>query len=142
LAGGAVLPRMRSRLSVDGVVVFAIVVFAAMIFATGRIQSFGWLSLILFISGTAWIGILACLNVAAQTMSPPHLRARALSVYILVLQGGMAGGSALWGAVANRLGVPTALMCSAAALVVGLVAVRHYRLTGHEVEFAPAVVHE
>ena len=142
LAGGAVLPRMKSRLSVDGVVAFAIVVFAGMIFATGRVQSFGWLSLILFISGTAWIGILACLNVAAQTMSPPHLRARALSVYILVLQGGMAGGSALWGAVANRLGVPTALMCSAAALVVGLVAVRRYRLNGYEVEFAPAVVHE
>jgi len=142
LSGGAVLPRMRSRFSVDGLVAFAILVFAAMIFTTGRVQSFGWLSLILFTSGTAWIGILACLNVAAQTMSPPHLRARALSVYILVLQGGMAGGSALWGAVANRLGVPTALMCSAAALVVGLVAVRRYRLTGHEVEFAPAVVRD
>ncbi|MBV8051240.1 MAG: MFS transporter [Acidobacteriaceae bacterium] len=142
LAGGAVLPRMRNRFSVDALVAFAIVVFAAMIFATGQVQSFGWLSLILFISGTAWIGILACLNVAAQTMSPPYLRARALSVYILVLQGGMAGGSALWGAVANRLGVPTALMWSAAALVIGLVAVRRYRLTAHELEFAPAIVRD
>ncbi|HXY04508.1 MAG TPA: MFS transporter [Terriglobales bacterium] len=142
LAGGAVLPRMKNRLSVDGVVAFAILVFAGMLFAAGRVQSFGWLSLILFTSGTAWIGILACLNVAAQTMSPPHLRARALSVYILVLQGGMAAGSALWGAVANKLGVPTALMWSAAALVVGLVAVRRYRLTGHDVEFAPAVVRD
>jgi len=142
LAGGAVLPRLRTRLSVDGVVAFAIVAFAAMIFATGRVQNFAWLSLILFISGTAWIGILACLNVAAQTMSPPYLRARALSVYILVLQGGMAAGSALWGAVASRLGVPAALLWSAVALVVGLVAVRRYRLTGHELEFAPAVVRD
>jgi predicted MFS family arabinose efflux permease len=106
------------------------------------VQSFGWLSLVLFTSGTAWIGILACLNVAAQTMSPPYLRARALSVYLLVLQGGMAAGSALWGAVASRLGVPAALLCSAAALVVGLLAVRRYRLTAHELEFAPAIVRD
>jgi MFS family permease len=142
LAGAAVLPRLRSRLSVDGVVAFAIVVFAAMTFAAGRVQSFSWLSLVLFTSGTAWIGILACLNVAAQTMSPPSLRARALSAYILVLQGGMAGGSALWGAVASRFGVPTALLCSGAALMIGLLAVRRYRLTAHELEFAPAVVRD
>jgi MFS family permease len=142
LTGGAVLPRLRNRLSVDGVVAFAIVVFAAMIFAAGRVQSFSWLSLVLFTSGTAWIGILACLNVAAQTMSPPHLRARALSVYILMLQGGMAAGSALWGAVASRLGVPAALLWSAVALVLGLVAVRRYPLTAHELEFAPAIVRD
>jgi MFS family permease len=142
LAGAAVLPRLRSQLSVDGVVAFAIVVFASMTFAAGEVHTFGWLSLVLFISGTAWIGILACLNVAAQTMSPSPLRARALSAYLLVLQGGMAGGSAIWGAVASRAGVPASLLCSAVVLVIGLVAVRRYRLTAHELEFAPAVVRD
>jgi MFS family permease len=143
LAGAAVLPRLRNRLSVNGVVAFAIVVYALMTFAVGRVQSFGWLSLVLFTSGTAWIAILACLNVAAQTMSPPHLRARALSAYILVLQGGMAGGSALWGAVASRLGVPTAFLCSAVALVIGLLAVRRYRLAAYDLGFAtPAVIQD
>lgn len=142
LASAAVLPRLRNRLSVDGVVAFAILVFAGMEFAAGQVQNFTWLSLVLFTSGTAWIGILACLNVAAQTMSPPHFRARALSAYLLVLQGGMAAGSALWGAVASRLGVPAALLCSATALVVGLLAVRRYRLTAHELDFAPAIVRD
>lgn len=142
LAGAAVLPRLRSRLSVDGLVAFAIVVFAAMTFAAGEVHAFGWLLLVLFTSGTAWIGILACLNVAAQTMSPSFLRARALSMYLLVLQGGMAVGSAAWGAVASRLGVPNAMLCSAAALVLGLVAVRRYRLTALELELAPSVVRD
>jgi MFS family permease len=142
LAGAAVLPRLRSRLSVDGVVAFAIVVFAAMTFAAGRVQTFGWLSLVLFTSGTAWIGILACLNVAAQTMSPPWLRARALSMYLLVLQGGMAIGSAAWGALATRVGIPTAFLCSAVALLAGLFTVRRYRLTSQELELAPAVVRD
>ncbi len=142
LAGAAVLPRLRNRLSVDGVVVFDILLFAAMTFAAGRVQTFGWLVLVLFASGTAWIGILACLNVAAQTMSPSRLRARALSVYLLVLQGGMAVGSAAWGALASRVGVPAALLYSAVALIAGLFTVRRYRLTSKELELAPSVIRD
>ncbi len=142
LAGAAVLPRVRSTLSVDGVVSFAILVFAAMTFAAGQAQTFGWLELILFTSGIAWIAILACLNVAAQTMSPSFLRARALSLYLLVLQGGMAIGSALWGALASRVGIPTAFLCSAVALVAGLVSVRRYPLTSQELQYAASVVRD
>jgi MFS family permease len=142
LAGAAALPRLRRQLSVDGLVVFAILVFATMTFAAGWVLAFPWLCLVLFVSGTAWIGILACLNVAAQTMSPSPLRARALSLYILVLQGGMALGSAVWGELASRIGVPMALLYSAGALVLGLFTVRRYRLTSHELELAPAVVRD
>jgi len=113
-----------------------------MTLAAGQVLNFTWLVLILFVSGTAWIGILACLNVAAQTMSPSFLRARALSIYLLVLQGGMAVGSTLWGIVASRVGVPAALLWSAVALALGLVAVRRYRLTSQELELAPAVVRD
>ena len=142
LAGAAALPHLRSKLSVDGVVAFAIIVFATMTLLAGQVHHFGWLVLVLFASGTAWIGILACLNVAAQTMSPSFLRARALSIYLLVLQGGMAVGSAFWGALASRVGVPAALLWSALALALGLVAVRRYRLTAQELELAPAVVRD
>jgi MFS family permease len=142
LAGAAVLPRVRNRLSVDGVVAFDILLFAAMTFAAGRVQTFSLLCLVLFAGGTAWIGILACLNIAAQTMCPSFLRARALSMYLLVLQGGMALGSATWGALATRLGVPAALSCSAAALAVGLLAVRRHRLTSEQLELTPSVVRD
>jgi len=113
-----------------------------MTFAAGRVQSFGWLSLVLFTSGTAWIGILACLNVAAQTMSPVPLRARTLSMYLLVLQGGMALGSAAWGALATRFGVPEAMLGAALALVFGLFTVPRYRLSGKQLELTPAVVRD
>jgi MFS family permease len=142
LAGAAALPRLRLRLSVDAVVAAAIVIFALVTFLAGRAHSFPSLAGILFAAGMAWIGILACLNVAAQTMSPPSMRARALSVYLLVLQGGMALGSAAWGALASRVGVPTTMLCSAAVLILGLGTVRHYRLTSREIALAPAVVRD
>jgi MFS family permease len=142
LSGAAVLPRLRSRLSVDGVVAVAILLFAAMTFTAGRVQDFGWMCLILFASGIGWIAILACLNIAAQTMSPSWMRARALSMYLLVLQGGMALGSAAWGALASKAGVPTTLLASAIALVLGLFTVRRYRLTARELQLAPSVVRD
>jgi MFS family permease len=142
LGGAALLPRLRRKLSVDGLVAACILAFAAMTFAAGQVQNFGWLILVLFVSGTAWIGILACLNVAAQTMAPSWLRARTLSMYLLVLQGGMALGSAAWGALATRVGVPATLLYSSIALVVGLLAVRRYRLTARELELSPAVVRD
>jgi MFS family permease len=142
LAGAAVLPRLRNRLSVDGVVAVAIIIFAVMTFAAGRVQAFSWLCLVLFTSGTAWIGILACLNVAAQTMSPPHLRARALSLYLLVLQGGMAIGSAAWGALATKVGIPWTLLYSALALIAGLFTVKRFRLSERELDLAPLVIRD
>lgn len=142
LVGAALLPRVRTNYSVDGVVSAAIVLFAVNTFAVGRVHIFHWLLVDLFLCGTAWIAILACLNVAAQTMSPPWMRARALSMYLLVLQGGMALGSAIWGALATKVGIPTTMLCSSIALVFGLITVRKYRLTAKVVELSPAVVRD
>jgi MFS family permease len=142
MAGATILPRLRRRLSVDGLVAGAIVVFAAMTFAAGRIASFAGLCVVLATAGAAWIGILACLNTAAQTMCPSWVRARALSMYLLVLQGGMAIGSTMWGALATRVGLPNALLGSALALMAGLATIRKHRLTTEHLAMAPSVVRD
>jgi len=139
LAGAGLLPHLRTRQPVDRVIAGASLVFALMTFTTGRLEGFAWLLAVLFLAGGAWITIVACLNVAAQTMAPCEMRARAISVYLLVLQGGMALGSAGWGALATKFGIPATMLWSAAALVVGLAAVRRYRLTLGEPELTPTV---
>lgn len=142
MVGAVLLPRFRVRYSVDGLVAGATVVFAAMTFLAGQTHVFEWLCLVLFTAGAAWIGILACFNVVAQTMCPSWMRARALSMYLLVLQGGMALGSALWGWLAARDSVPAALAWSALAMIVGLTSIRRHRLTASELKMAPAVVRD
>ena len=142
LAGAAILPRLRLQYSVDGLVAGATVVFALATFLTGQVHIFEWLCLVLFTAGAAWIGILACFNVVAQTMCPSWMRARALSMYLLVLQGGMALGSAVWGWLAARQGVPASLAWASVAMVVGLASIRRHRLTASELVMAPAVVRD
>jgi predicted MFS family arabinose efflux permease len=142
LGGAAVLPRLRLQYSVDGLVAGATIVFAAMTFLAGQVHGFEWLCLVLFTAGAAWIGILACFNVVAQMMCPSWMRARALSMYLLVLQGGMAIGSAVWGELAARQGVPAALAWSALAMLVGLSSIVRHRLTAAELKMAPVVVRD
>jgi MFS family permease len=142
LLGALALPRLREKLSVDGVVVAAILIFAGMTFAAGRAEAFALLCAVMLVAGAAWIGILACLNVAAQTMCPDYVRARALSFYLLVLQGGMAVGATLWGALAKRIGVPDALGVAAVALALGVLALRGHRITASELELAPVVLRD
>jgi MFS family permease len=142
LLGALALPRLREKLSVDGVVAAAILIFAGMTFAAGRAETFALLCAVMLVAGGAWIGILACLNVAAQTMCPAYVRARALSFYLLVLQGGMAVGATLWGALAKRIGIPDALGVAAVALALGVFALRGHRITANELDLTPAVVRD
>jgi len=142
LLGALALPRLREKLSVDGVVGAAILIFAGMTFAAGRAESFALLCAVMLVAGGSWIGILACLNVAAQTMCPAYVRARALSFYLLVLQGGMAVGATMWGALGKRVGIPDALAVAAVALALGVFALRGHRITANELDLTPAVVRD
>jgi MFS family permease len=137
LAGACILPWMRRQMSVDMLVALSIVLFAVVTFGLGRVSDLHWLCGVLFAGGVSWISILASLNVSAQTMSPDWVRARSLSMYLLVLQGGMAAGSAFWGALASREGLSTTLLVASSGLLLGLVAARRHRLhDGSKVQFS------
>jgi hypothetical protein len=44
----------------------------------------------------------------------------------------MAAGSALWGAIAERIGIADALVGAAVGMLVGVALLGHHRLGGHE----------
>ncbi|SPM36887.1 MFS family permease, partial [Mycobacterium rhizamassiliense] len=80
-----------------------------------------WLSFaealpMLLLSGMAWLITLTELNAAAQLALPQWVRARGLSVYLLVFTGSLALGSYMFGLIATRTGLDHALVWSAALL--------------------------
>lgn len=140
LLGAALLPAWRRTMSVDAMVAVATLLYAASTTVSGFASGVMIQCLVLLLAGIGWIVILASLNVCAQVMSPPWLRARTLSMYLLLLQGGMAIGSAIWGAVANRFGIAAALSVAATVLVVGLVTARWHHLRADRVDLRTTVV--
>jgi len=128
LGGAGVLAVARRLLSPDAVIACATLVFAIALCGLVRSPSLAVASAFSAAAGLAWISILATLNLAAQTSAPHWVRARVISMYVLVLQGGLALGSAVWGAVASGAGVHFTLTFAAIALTAGLLLSPWYRL--------------
>ena len=55
-------------------------------------------------------------------------------MYLLVLQGGFALGAALWGAVAERVGIEQSMKYASVALLLGIIATIWFRLRPVPVE--------
>ncbi|HEV2113124.1 MAG TPA: MFS transporter, partial [Terriglobales bacterium] len=123
----------------DSIIALATLLFAATTILLGIAKSFPLLCVLLFAAGIGWIHIVASLNISAQTMSPVPLRARAISMYLLILQGGMAAGSAAWGALASSYGIARTLLFAGCALLLGLAAIPNFRLTAGELPLGTAV---
>jgi predicted MFS family arabinose efflux permease len=135
LGGGAVLgaqllPWLRGRLGLDGLVACGSVYGAANLVMLGTVDSTGLAIASLVVAGAGWIAVLSSLNTAAQLAAPARVRGRALSINQLVFAAGMAGGSALWGLVAEAVGLTEALLVAAGALGASLLAARRWSLAG------------
>ncbi len=132
VVGAILLPAMRSRVSMDSLLAGATISFAAVLVAMAQVRHLGLLCVVMIAGGVAWITLMVSFNVATQTAVPSWVRARALALYLLMFQGGMAAGGVLWGTVTERAGIAVALLSAAGGLVVGLAAMVRYPLKGDE----------
>jgi MFS family permease len=78
---------------------------------------------LLLLGGMSWMTMMSTLNVAAQSALPDELRARGLSIYIVLFNGAMAFGSWMWGQAADRFPLPDVLFTACAGLLVSLTGV-------------------
>jgi len=113
--GALLLPKLRMRMDHDRLVLAASLLCALSLLGLAWIRQRELLFPVMLLNGLAWISVLSSLQIAAQTSVPPWVRARALSLYIVVFASGMAAGSLLWGAVAQRWDTAFALTLAAIA---------------------------
>jgi MFS family permease len=140
IAGALLLPRVRARVSGNLLVAAATVLFAAATAALSTFQNYWLLWIAMACGGLAWMAAMSSFNVAAQTVVPEWVRARALALYLLVFFGSLAAGAATWGTVAERVGIHATLYAAAAALVAGLAATPFYPLSADEdLDLSPAL---
>jgi MFS family permease len=125
--GGAVLMQWaRARWSTEAVVSVAVAIVGATIIPLGRIHSLIGLMPLMVIGGAAWLTFISLANALVQRLAPDWVRARVLAIFMLVSQGGLAGGSVVWGALASRVSLEAALLLAGVATIattaLGLVA--------------------
>src|SRR5438132_1048626 len=76
----------------------------------GDSRAMAALGVVLLVGGSAWIIFISLVSALVQSLAPDWVRARVLAMFMLVFQGGLAAGSALWGAIGERAGIETALL--------------------------------
>jgi len=128
VAGGVVLQGLRRKSSADLLIALGTLVFAAALIVVAYVHIFAVVCTALVGAGAAWLALISSFNSSVQTVVPSWVRGRALSMYMLVLFGGIAAGSAVWGTAAAFLGRPLALAAAAATLLLGFAATAAYHL--------------
>ncbi len=130
VSAALLLPRFRGGISRDALVRSATVVYAAAMFVAAFAHTLWLLVPAMLMTGAAWLSIVSTLHVSAQLAVEAWVRARALSIYLMVFSIGMTIGAVLWGAVATRAGVSVALATAACGTLAGLAAIWRVSLEG------------
>ncbi|QCG68137.1 MFS transporter [Pseudomonas veronii] len=133
------LTTLYRRFSLRQLIVVGAIAFAAVTLAAALLHSQLLVCAALIVAGMAWMAVNATVATVVQTCAADWVRARVASVYLLMYMGAMAIGGAVWGALAQYLGLSQSLIISALAIVLGLYVTRTGQLVlGQEADFAQA----
>ena len=142
IGGIVILPWLRSKASVESLITLSIALLAIVTFTMGYVRFFEIACLVMGIGGIAYITILSKFYTIGVKSAPKWIGARVLSVYLLVLNGGLVVGSLIWGTVANTIGIPITL--SIASIALGATIIARTRFSSKlldDLDFTPASDH-
>jgi MFS family permease len=121
VCGALISAAARQRLKNETLVRVGTIGFALMV----AISAFSpWIPLTMFgfvIGGASWVLMLSTFNITVQMSSPRWVAGRSLAIYQMVVFGGLAIGSWIWGELAESHGLVVALAASSVILALSVV---------------------
>lgn len=143
VSGALLQPYLKKRFEMNLMMAVCCVFYGVVCIVTSLTSNLPLLCVTMFCGGIAWIGVGNTNMLALQSAMPPWIRARSLAIYMMVFQGAMALGSALWGVVANQTGVSGALAISGVLMLLVMLAMnRMPARPGEDSEATEAVMPE
>ncbi|MEU4688931.1 MFS transporter [Actinoplanes sp. NPDC023714] len=128
VCGALLLPRMRSRWTLNRLLLIASVLFALILALLVTVPSEYAVVVVLLPAGIAWVMVLSSVNAAMQLFLPNWVRARGLAVYQIVFAGSQAAGALAWGVLSDLLGLAVTHLIAAALMLGGAVTLRWWPL--------------
>ncbi|GGG36219.1 MFS transporter [Hymenobacter glacieicola] len=120
ITGAFLMGRAGNRLNFNQRVLLGSAVFVGTNVALALVPSVYWLYPVMFVSGVAWLMAMTSFSTTVQLHVPKWVQARVVSMYMLVFQAGLALGSVAWGELADRTTLETALLATAAWMLLSL----------------------
>ena len=128
LTAATQLARIRHRVPADRIIAAASIYIAGALLILAFVRNPAIIIITLVLSGFAWTSTMATLNTSVQLAVPAWVQARALGIYLMVFQGGMAAGSFLWGFIAEHATTARSLTAASAGLLITLPIVHRFKI--------------
>ena len=140
VAGVFFLPWLKGKLGADRLMALGALGQAVAMVLYGLAREPVMALLASAIAGVSWIAALATLGVSAQVALPDWVRARGLALYTTVFFGCLTLGSAAWGEIAVKVGLPAAHFLAAAGTIAAIALTWRWKLqTGAGVDLTPSM---
>jgi len=140
VGGAFFLPWLKSRLGPDRLMAVGALGQALTMMLYGIAREPAMALVASLVAGASWIAALATLSVSAQVALPDWVRARGLSLYTTVFFGCLTLGSAMWGEIAEWIGLPAAHFLAAAGAVAAIPLTWPWKLqTGAGMDLSPSM---
>ena len=139
ILGVYVMQPLQRKFGVEPTVVVGTILFGLSAICVAKMPSL-WLGCpAMIVAGFNWVIIPTNFNVATQLAVPLWVKGRAMGMYVLVLWGSFAMGSAVFGRIATAGGPRTALLWAGIGVVAGTLAILWLRLVPKTTEdYSPA----
>jgi MFS family permease len=133
------LPRLRALVSRDRLLRDGSILQAFAMVGVGFATN-PWVAVpIMMIAGAAWISVVNTMTVASQLALPDWVRARGMAIYMMTMMGASSLSAALWGQVAEHIGVQWTFVAAAVTGMSVLVLTRRFILKhDQDVDLTPA----
>ncbi len=118
--GASTLARIRRKIDADTLLTATSLYYVVALVIMALLRSPTVLVITLLGAGFAWTSTMSTLNVSVQLSAPRWVSARLLGLYLMTFQGGLALGSVVWGAVAERSSTRIAFLSAAACMAASL----------------------
>jgi MFS family permease len=137
VGGAAALTALEERLSADATLSSGTIVLACALGGLSFAPSLASAAVAMLVVGFAWMSVISSLNVAVQTATPSWVRARVSSVFMVVFQSALLSGAIVWGVIATRTSVRTALLGSALVTLASAALRFRFALARETPDFSP-----
>ena len=120
VVAASTLARVRRKVDADTLLTGTSLYYVVALVILALVRSPTIVILTLLGAGFAWTSTMSTLNVSVQLSAPRWVSARLLGLYLMTFQGGLALGSIVWGAIAERSSTRAALLWAAATMAASL----------------------
>ncbi|UOQ73214.1 MFS transporter [Hymenobacter cellulosilyticus] len=139
ITGALLMGRAGNKLNFNQRVLLGTLVFVGTNVCLALVTVVYWLYPVMFLSGIAWLMVMTSFSTTVQLHVPKWVQARVVSIYMLVFQAGLSLGSIVWGELADRASLETALLATAVWMLVSMLLAIPFPMRSAEgLDLAPA----